>query len=285
MSVGSPARALVFRLTRPARRTDHRAPWQIPAPRISECRQTVNGQPCGKPEKARTSHIMADIKVLQSIAFKEALLVLARQFDQQTGHTTVPLIDGGIEVVNRIKGGEVVDLVILSAAPIDALIEAGKLVPGSRTDLGVSPIGVAVRAGAPWPDISSGDAVKRSLLAARAIAYSTGPSGVYLLSLLERMGIAEALAGRLIQVKGEPAGAPLARGEADLAFQQMSELLPVPGIDIVGPLPPDIQKTTVFSVGLHVAAPNREPARALAAFLAAPAAAPVIRARGMEPVH
>jgi molybdate transport system substrate-binding protein len=228
---------------------------------------------------------MATITVMQSIAFKEAFFELARQFDRATGHTTVPVITGGLDVIDRINGGEVVDLVILSAEPIDALIRAGRLVSGSRTDLGRSPIGVAVRAGAPKPDIGSGDAVKRALLAARTIAYSTGPSGVYLAGLFEKMGIAGEIAGRLKQVKGEPAGAPVARGEADIGFQQMSELLPVPGIDIVGPLPPDIQKITVFSVGLHVAAPEADAAKALVAFLASPAAAPVILAKGMQPMR
>lgn len=228
---------------------------------------------------------MATITVLQSIAFKEAFAELATEFDRITGHTTVPIIAGGLEVAARLKAGEVVDLVILSAAPIDELMQAGTIVPGSRVDLGVSPIGMAVRAGALKPDIGSAEAVKRALLGARAIACSTGPSGVYLAGLFRHMGITEELAGRLTQVKGEPAGAPVARGEADIGFQQMSELLPVPGIDIVGPLPRDIQKTTVFSVGLHVAAPNPVAARALASFLAAPSAAPVIRAKGMEPVH
>jgi len=228
---------------------------------------------------------MATITVLQSIAFKEAFVELAAEFDRITGHTTVPVIAGGLDVSARLKAGEVVDLVILSAPPIDELIQAGRIVPGSRVDLGISPIGMAIRAGATKPDIASGEAVKRALLGARTIAYSTGPSGVYLTGLFQRMGIADELAGRLLQVKGEPAGAPVARGEADIGFQQMSELLPVPGIDIVGPLPPDIQKTTVFSVGLHVNAPNPIAARALAAFLSAPAAASIIRAKGMDPVH
>ncbi|MBC7782006.1 MAG: substrate-binding domain-containing protein [Proteobacteria bacterium] len=227
---------------------------------------------------------MATLTVLQSIAFREAFLELTRQFDRATGHHTVPLFDGGIRVMERVKAGETVDLVIMAADKIDELITAGRLVAGSRTDLGISPIGVAVRDGAAKPDIGSGEAVKRALLAARTIAYSTGPSGVHLESLIEGWGIADALAGRLVQVRGEPAGAPVARGEADLGFQQVAELLPVAGIEIVGTLPPDIQKMTTFSVGLHRAAPDAATATALMRFLGSPAAAPVIRVKGMEPL-
>ena len=227
---------------------------------------------------------MATLTVLQSIAFREAFLELARRFDQATGHHAVPVFDGGIQVMARIKGGETVDLVIMAADKIDELIAAQRIVAGSRTDLGVSPIGVAVRTGAAQPDIRSGEAVKHALLAAHNIAYSTGPSGVHLMNLIEQWGIADALAGRLLQVKGEPAGAAVARGDADLGFQQISELLPVAGLDIVGPLPDDIQKLTLFSIGLYVAAPQPEAAKALMMFLASPDSASVIRAKGMEPL-
>jgi molybdate transport system substrate-binding protein len=224
---------------------------------------------------------MANITVLQSIAFREAFLELAPRFDRANAHHTVAVFDGGIQVMQRVRSGEVVDLVIMSADKIDELIGAGRIVPGSRTDLGTCAVGVAVRTGAPRPDIASGDAVKHALLAAKKIAFSTGPSGVHVASLIRRWGIESQLEGRLLQVKGEPAGAPLARGEADIAFQQMSELLPVSGIDIVGPLPGDIQQITTFSIGLHVAAPEPEAARALMRFLSSPEAAPVVRAKGM----
>ena len=225
----------------------------------------------------------AEIKVMQSAAFREAYLELAPEFERATGHKAVAIFAPGIQVMSRLKGGETVDLVIMAAGAIDELIQLGKMVPGSRVDLGKSSIGVAVRAGAPKPDISSGEAVKRALLAAKSIAYSTGPSGVYLAGLIERMGIADELMPKLRQVLGEPAGAPVARGEAEMGFQQMSELLAMPGIDIVGPLQPDIQKITVFSVGLHVGAKEPAAAKALVKFLTSPAAAPVIRKKGMEP--
>jgi len=183
--------------------------------------------------------------------------------------------------MSRLKGGEVVDLVILSAASLDDLIKAG--IVGKRVDLAKSGIGVAVRSGAPKPDISSGEALKRAVLAAKSVVYSTGPSGIYLAGLFERMGIAAQVKSKLKQVQGEPAGLSIARGESEIGFQQMSELLPVPGIDIVGPLPPDVQQITTFSAGFHARAAQPQAAQALVEFFTAPAAAPVIRKKGMEP--
>lgn len=142
---------------------------------------------------------------------------------------------------------------------------------------------MAVRSGAPKPDLRSGDALKRAVLAAKSIVYSTGPSGIYLAGLFQRMGIADAIKAKVKQVQGEPAGAVVARGEAEIGFQQMSELLPVPGIDIVGPLPADVQEITVFCAGVHARAKAPQEAKALVDFLTAPAAAPVIREKGMEP--
>jgi len=224
---------------------------------------------------------MSGIRVMLSAAFKEAYLELVPQFERASGHKVESLWVPSVQMMNRLKGGETVDLVILSAASLEALRKAGLI--SERTDLARSGIGVAVKSGARKPDLSSGEAVKRAVLAAKGIAYSTGPSGIYLMDLFERMGIAEAIKSRVKQVQGEPAGGVVARGEAEIAFQQVSELLPVPGIDFIGPLPADIQQITVFSAGLHVAAKQPEAARALVKFLTAPAAAPVIRKKGMEP--
>ena len=224
---------------------------------------------------------MPQIKVMLSAAFKEAYLELVPQFERATGHKVESLWVPSVQMMSRLKGGETVDLVILSAASLDQLRNAGLI--SERTDLARSGIGVAVKSGARKPDLSSGEAVKRAVLAARGIAYSTGPSGIYLMDLFERMGIAEAIRSKVKQVQGEPAGGVVARGEAEIAFQQVSELLPVPGIDFVGPLPADIQQITVFSAGLHGAAKQPDAARALVKFLTAPAAAPVIRKKGMEP--
>ena len=216
-----------------------------------------------------------------SAAFKEAYLELVPQFERASGHKVESLWVPSVQMMSRLKGGETVDLVILSAASLDELRKAGLI--SERTDLARSGIGVAVKSGARKPDISSGEAVKRAALAARGIAYSTGPSGIYLMGLFQRMGIAESIKSKVQQVQGEPAGGVVARGEAEIAFQQVSELLPVPGIDFVGPLPADIQQITVFSAGLHVAAKQPDAARALVKFLTAPGAAPVIRNKGMEP--
>jgi molybdate transport system substrate-binding protein len=224
---------------------------------------------------------MAEIKVMLSAAFKEAYLELVPQFERASGYKVESLWVPSVQMMTRLKGGESVDLVILSAASLDEIRKAGLV--SDRTDLARSGIGVAVKSGARRPDISSGEAVKRAVLAAKGIAYSTGPSGIYLMGLFQRMGIAEAIKSKVKQVQGEPAGGVVARGEAEIAFQQVSELLPVPGIDLVGPLPADIQQITVFSAGLYAAAKQPDAARALVKFLTAPAAAPVIRKKGMEP--
>ena len=224
---------------------------------------------------------MPQIKVMLSAAFKEAYLELVPQFERASGHKVESLWVPSVQMMSRLKGGETVDLVILSAASLEELRKAGLV--SERTDLARSGIGVAVKSGARKPDISSGEAVKRAVLAARGIAYSTGPSGIYLMGLFQRMGIAESIQSKVKQVQGEPAGGVVARGEAEIAFQQVSELLPVPGIDFVGPLPADIQQITVFSAGLHVKATQPDAAKALVKFLTAPAAAPAIRKKGMEP--
>jgi molybdate transport system substrate-binding protein len=225
----------------------------------------------------------AEIRVMSSSAMKAAFLELVPGFERATGHKVVTSWIPGVDLLRRVKDGETGDLVIMQAGSIDELIRLGRIAPGSRVDLAKSGVGVAVRAGATKPDISSAAALKRALLAAKSIAYSTGPSGVYLAGLCQRLGIADQLKPRIRQVKGEPVGAVVARGEAEIGFQQVSELLPVPGIDFLGPLPADIQQITVFSAGLQVGAREPAAARALVEFITAPAAAPVIRKKGLEP--
>lgn len=220
---------------------------------------------------------------MASAAFKEAYLELVPEFERATGHKVVTIWVPSVQMMSRLKGGETVDLVIMSAASLDELIKAGIVAPGSRFDLAKSGVDVAVRAGAPKPDIRSGEALKPAVLAAKSIVYSTGPSGIYLAGLFQRMGIADELKPKIRQVQGEPAGAVVARGEAEISFQQVSELLPVAGIDLLGPLPADVQQITVFSAGLHVGAKEPDAARALIKFFRAPAAVPVIRKKGMEP--
>jgi molybdate transport system substrate-binding protein len=227
---------------------------------------------------------MAEIRVMASAAFKEAYLELVPKFERETGHKVVTAWVPSVQMMTRLKGGEVVDFMIMSAAALDELVQAGVVAAQNRFDFAKSGVAVAVKAGAPRPDISSGEAVKRAVLAAKSLVYSMGPSGIYLAGLFERMGIAGEIKSKVKIVQGVPAGASVATGESEIGFQQMSELLPVPGIDIVGPLPPDIQQITVFAAGVHARAKEPEAARALIQYFKTPAAAPVIRAKGMEPV-
>jgi molybdate transport system substrate-binding protein len=226
----------------------------------------------------------ADVKVMASAAIKEAYLELVPQFEKSTEHKVSTTWAGTVDMTKRLNAGEVFDLIIMAGPSIDEFIKQGKLVAGSRVDLAKSGVGVAVRAGAPKPDISSGDAVKRAMLAAKSIAYSTGPSGVYLAALFQRMGIADQIKDKVkIGAPGVPIGEIIARGEAEIGFQQVSELLPVAGINYIGPLPQDIQQITVFASGIHTAATQADAAKALVKFLTSPQAAPVIKKKGMEP--
>src|SRR4051812_21406094 len=225
----------------------------------------------------------SEIQVMSSSAMKAAYLELVPGFERVTGHRVVTHWIPGVDLMRRVKDGEVSDIVIMQRSSIEELIALGSIALGSRLDLARSGVGVAVKAGAEKPDISSAAALKRALLAVRAVGFSTGPSGVYILQLFERLGIADQLKGKVKQIKGEPVAAVVARGEADIGFQQISELLPVPGIDLVGPLPPDIQQITIFSAGVNVAAHEREAAQALIRFITAPDAAPVLKKSGLEP--
>ena len=226
---------------------------------------------------------MAQIRVMQSAAFKPAYLELVPEFERATGHKVESLWVSTVNMLSRLQGGEAVDLVIGPAVRMEEMTRAGFIAPASRIDVARSGIGVAVKAGAPRPDISSGEALKRAVLAAKSIVYSTGPSGIYLVRLFERMGISGEIKQKVKQITGEPTGAVVARGEAEIAFQQMSELLPVPGIDLIGPLPPDVQEITTFTAGVPVRAREPQAAQALIAHLKASAAIHVIKKWGMEP--
>jgi molybdate transport system substrate-binding protein len=232
---------------------------------------------------ATTAHA-AEIKMIASAAVREAVIGLVPAFEKASGHKVTMAWAGTEAITKRISGGELADIVLIAAPNIDKLIAEGKLAPGSRVDVAKSGIGVAVRAGLPKPDVSSGEAVKNAVLAAKSVAYSSGPSGFYLADLFKKMGIADQIKDKVKQTpSGVQVGEVVARGEADLGFQQVSELLHVKGIQYLGPLPADIQHITVFSAGLHVAAPAPDAAKALTKFLSAPEAAPVIKKSGMEP--
>ena len=225
-----------------------------------------------------------EISVIATPAVRESYLELVPQFEKATGHRVVTQWVGTTDLMKRVAAGENADLVIVGAKSMDELIHLGRIVPGSRVDLVKSGIGVAVRAGAPKPDISSGQKLKQTLLSAKTIGVSSGPSGVYLDGLFQRMGIAEQLKPKLVQPpSGASIGQLIARGDAEIGFQQISELLHVAGTDYLGPLPPDVQLITVFASGIHVNAANPLVAKVLASFLVSPAAIPVIRKYGMEP--
>lgn len=225
-----------------------------------------------------------EVRLMAVNALKEPLQELASGFERSTGHKVV-LIGGGTEgITKRIAGGEAVDVVIVAAPNIDRLIAEGKLVAGSRTDIARVGVGVAVRSGLPRPDISSADAVKRAVLAAKSVAYSSGPSGFYLAELFKRMGIADEIKGKVKQPEsGVQVGELVARGEADLGFQQVSELVHVKGIDYLGPLPAEIQNITTYSAALLPGARSPDAAKALVKYLTAPDAAQVLRKAGLEP--
>ena len=191
---------------------------------------------------------------------------------------------GGVDAAKRVQAGEAFDVVVLASDAIDKLLASGHLLPGSKVDWVRSGVAVAVRAGAPLPDLSSEDAVRRAVLAARSVSVSTGPSGVALNKLFERWGIAEDIAPRMVQAPpGVPVGSLVADGRVELGFQQLSELLHVPGIAIAGPLPPAIQITTTFSAGIGVQSQQAGAAGELLAYMASPAAADAKRRQGMDP--
>ena len=224
----------------------------------------------------------AEIKVIASNAVREPYRELVTMFEKATGYTVAIDWGGTVDIVKRVSAGEVADIVIIPAGRIDDFVKQGKLV--DRIDLARSGVGVAVRAGAPRPDISSAEALKQTLLAAKSIVLSSGPSSLYLPILFQKMGIAEQLKPKIVQIgPGLPVGETVARGEGEIGFTQVSELMSVKGVDYLGPLPADIQLITVFSAGLHAAAPTPDAARALLKFLTAPEATQVLKSHGMEP--
>ena len=203
-----------------------------------------------------------------------------RRAEQPVGIESV----GGVDAARRVQAGEAFDAVFLASEAIDKLIAGGFVLEGSKVDLVHSGVAVAVRAGASRPDVGSEDAVRNAVLAAPTIGYSTGPSGVALQQLFERWGIAGQVKARTVQAPpGVPVGALVARGEVALGFQQFSELMNLPGVDVIGPLPAAIQITTTFSAAVCSVSTHADAVRELLAFMASPAAAPTKQRNGMEP--
>ncbi len=222
---------------------------------------------------------------ISSMATRLLLTELAAAYEQQTPDTTVHITAvGGVDAAKRVAAGEPFDVVILATDAIDRLIATGRVLPGSRVDVVTSGVAVAVPTGAPVPDLSTEDAVRQAVLAAPSLGYSTGPSGVALAGLFERWGIAAQIAGRIVTPPpGVPVGSLVASGQIALGFQQLSELMHLPGLQVLGPLPAAIQITTTFSAGIVAGTPHEEAARSLLAFLASPTCTAAKRRQGMAP--
>ena len=231
-----------------------------------------------------------EIHVVSSGGFAAAYKELAPGFEQKTGDTLVaswgPSMGNTVDAVpQRLARHEPIDVVIMVGYALGKLVDEGKVAPGDRADLAQSGIGVVVKQGSPHPDISTVDTLRAALIAAPSIAYSDSASGVYIeREMFKKLGVEDQVRGKARMIPAEPVGAVVARGEAALGFQQISELKPIGGIDLVGPLPPGAQQVTVFSAGVLADSPHKEAARALVHYLASPEAADAIRRSGMDPI-
>jgi molybdate transport system substrate-binding protein len=231
----------------------------------------------------------AEIKLMSSGGMKVMLTDLVTSFEHATGHKVTATYGAPGAIKDRIAAGEAVDVLVLPTPGFDDLVELGRIVADSKVVLARSGMGVAVRAGAPKPDVSSPEALKRTLLSAKSIVYTDpalrSPSGMHFARVLERLGIAEEMKGKLKLHDGTSFNAEfVARGESEIAIQQISEILPVKGVELAGPLPGDLQLTTVYATGIGTAAKDQRAVKELIGFLTSPAAAAVIKAKGMEPV-
>ena len=231
----------------------------------------------------------ADIRVMISGGFSAAYRELVPEFERQTHDKVITVAgpsmgDTPQAIPNRLQRGEEADALIMVGEALDQLVSEGKVSANSRVPLALSPIGIAVRAGAPKPDISTVDALRQTLLNARSVAYSDSASGVYVgRTLYARLGIAAQMKDKSRMIPAEPVAAVVARGEAEIGFQQISELLPVQGITLVGPIPDEVQKITPFTGGIPNSAKNAEGGRALLQFLSSAQAAPVVQRTGLTP--
>jgi molybdate transport system substrate-binding protein len=232
----------------------------------------------------------AEVRVMISGGLTAAYKELVPEFERLTGNKVLtaygPSMGTTVNAIPvRLERGEPADVLIMVGYAQGDLVKQGKVIADSRVDLVKSPIGIAVKSGAPKPDISSADAVKRALLAAKSIAYSDSASGVYVSTeMFEKLGVAEAMKDKARKIPATPVGEIVAHGDAEIGLQQISELKPVEGIDIVGPLPDDLQKITVFSAGIATVSREPDAGKALIKFLASPAASAVIVRSGLEPI-
>jgi molybdate transport system substrate-binding protein len=232
----------------------------------------------------------AEVRVMISGGLTAAYKALVPEFERATGHKVLTAYGPSMGTTTnaipvRLERGEPADVLIMVGYALDDLARQGKVMTDSRVDLVKSPIGIAVKSGAPKPDISNAGAVRQTLLAAKTIAYSDSASGVYVSTeMFDKLGIQDAMKGKARQIPATPVGEIVAHGEAEIGFQQISELRPVEGIDIVGPLPDELQKITVFSAGVATVSKEPDAGRALIKFLASPAARPELVKSGMDPI-
>jgi len=238
---------------------------------------------------AATPSDAVEIKVLTTRAMNHVLSELGGAFERSSGHKVALVLAPPAEIMRRVVNGEIVD-VVMSGATVNNLVEQGKIAPGDRVILARVGIGVAVRVGAPKADISSVEAFRRTLLAAKSIVYTDpavgGASGIQFENVLDRLGIAKEIKAKSIlnaHAATKPSAEFVARGEAELGIQLISEIVSVPGAELLGPLPSEFQTMTVILAGILTTAPEVDAARALLRFLTSPAAAPAIKAAGMEP--
>lgn len=225
-----------------------------------------------------------EIALMTTGAVEQIMKGLIPAFERASGHTVSMSIFGTGPAVAKIKEGTFADLILLGPDALNELAAAGKLDASSITPVFHSRIGLAVRAGAKKPDISTDAALRQALLDAKSIGYSIGPSGEHFSKvIIEKLGIAEALRPKMTNIRGAPVGVGVARGEVEIGIHQIAELMPIAGIDIVGDLPADLNKTIVYATGLTTVIKHPDAAKALAKFLELPEAAPVIQKNGMNP--
>jgi molybdate transport system substrate-binding protein len=233
---------------------------------------------------ACTAADAAEIALVTTGAVEHIMLGLIPSFEQASGHKVHMSVYGTALAVSKVKEGEAADIVLLSPEALGDLAKAGKVADASITPVFRSRVGLAVRAGAPRPDIGSADALKKTLLAAKSIGYSIGPSGEYFSTILiERLGIADALRPKMKQVRGAPVATAVAKGEVEVGIHQVAELMPIPGIELVGALPLELNTIILYATGIATAAKAPDAATALAKTVMLQSAVPVIRKNGMEP--
>jgi molybdate transport system substrate-binding protein len=227
----------------------------------------------------------AEIKVLSGNGAKAAVRELCTQFERATGNKINLHFEVNADIQKKIEAGEAFDVAVLNPPVIEALSKEAKIVTGSRADIGRAGLGVAVREGSPKPDISSVDAFRRTLLAAKAVAYpGKGASGLYFVSLLDRMGIKAGMQSKLKPMEAEDTVEVVARGDADLVVVVATRIVDVGGVDMVGPIPEELQTKIGFAAGLSTSAKEPDAAKALIRFLTAPSAAATLRAKGVDPI-